>query len=84
MSEGTAGDYKQVALAFTKALAARDYEAAYALTSRAYRDGTSQKAMADAFEAIVPLTGKALIQSKWATRWRTGRAGSRRTRDGST
>jgi hypothetical protein len=55
MSEGTAGDYKQVALAFTKALAARDYDAAYALTSRAYRDGTSQKAMADAFETIVPL-----------------------------
>jgi hypothetical protein len=52
---GAAGDHTQVALAFTKALAARDYEAAYALTSRAYREGTSLKAMADAFEAIVPL-----------------------------
>jgi hypothetical protein len=52
---GAAGDLTQVALAFTKALAARDYEAAYALTSRAYRDGTSLKAMAAAFEAIVPL-----------------------------
>ena len=54
MSEATARDYKQVALAFTKALAARDYDAAYAVTSRAYRDGTSLTAMADAFEAIVP------------------------------
>ena len=55
MTQETAGDYKHVALAFTKALAARDYDAAYALTSRAYRDGTNLKAMADAFEAIVPL-----------------------------
>jgi hypothetical protein len=54
MSGETAGDYTHVALAFTKALAARDYDAAYALTSRAYRDGTSLKAMTDAFEAIVP------------------------------
>lgn len=54
MSAETAADYTQVALAFTKALAARDYDAAHALTSRAYRDATSPKAMADAFEAIVP------------------------------
>lgn len=51
---GAAGDHTQVALAFTKALAARDYEAAYALTSRAYREGTSLKAMKEGFEAIVP------------------------------
>lgn len=49
-----AGDYKRVALAFTEALAARDYSAAYALTSRTYRDRTSVKALQDAFEAIVP------------------------------
>jgi hypothetical protein len=54
MAEGTVGDYRHVALAFTKALAARDYGGAYALTSRAYRDGTSLKAMAEAFETIVP------------------------------
>ena len=51
---GAAGDPTQVALAFTKALADRDYDAAYAMTSRAYRDGTSLEAMADAFESIVP------------------------------
>lgn len=51
---GAAGDHTQVALAFTKALAARDYDAAYALTSRAYRKDTSLTAMTDAFEAIVP------------------------------
>jgi len=55
MSEGTTRDCKEVALAFTKALAARDYDAAYALTSRAYRNGTSPKALADAFEMIVPI-----------------------------
>jgi hypothetical protein len=49
-----AGDYKRVALAFTEALAARDYSAAYALTSRTYRDSTSVKALQDAFEGIVP------------------------------
>ena len=54
MSEGTAGDFRQVALAFTKALAARDYDAAYALTSRAYRNSASLKDMADEFETIVP------------------------------
>ena len=60
MSEGSAGDYKHVALAFTKALADRDYDAAYALTSRTYRNGTTLKAMADAFEAIVPLDWQAV------------------------
>ena len=47
-------DYKQIALAFTKALGARDYDAAYALTSRAYRDGMSRTALQEAFETIVP------------------------------
>src|SRR6476659_1504837 len=54
MSDGRAGDYRQVGLAFTKALAARDYDAAYALTSRAYRDSTSLNALEAAFETIVP------------------------------
>lgn len=48
------GDYKQVALAFAKALAARDYNGAYAMTSRGYQDSTSVKAMQAAFEGIVP------------------------------
>jgi len=54
MSTESAGDCKQVGLAFTKALAARDYGAAYALTSRAYRDSTSLQALEAAFETIVP------------------------------
>lgn len=55
MPEGSAGDYKRVALAFTKALAARGYDAAYALTSRNYRESTSVKTMQAAFESIVPI-----------------------------
>jgi hypothetical protein len=53
MSVGRAGDYKRVGLAFAKALATRDYEVAYALMSRDYRDRTSVKAMQAAFERIV-------------------------------
>jgi len=60
MSGGSSGDYKQVGLAFTKALAARDYDAAYALTSRAYRHSTSLKALGAAFETIVPVDWKAV------------------------
>ena len=48
------GDYKQVALAFTKALASRDYHAAYALTSKGYRNITTLHDMQAAFEEIVP------------------------------
>lgn len=58
MSGGTSGDYRQVALAFAKALAARDYDAAYALTSPAFRDSMSLKAMTDAFETVVPVDGQ--------------------------
>ena len=49
------GDHKQVALALTGALAARDYHAAYALTSRAYRESTTVHDLQAAFEAIVPI-----------------------------
>jgi len=55
MSGGSAGDYKRVGLAFAKALAARDYDGAYALTSSDYRDSTSVTALQDAFESIVPV-----------------------------
>jgi hypothetical protein len=55
VSEQDAGEYKQVAVAFTEALATRDYAAAYALTSRGYRETTSVSALQAAFEEIVPL-----------------------------
>ena len=58
MSAGSAGDYKRVGLAFVEALANRDYDVAYALTSRDYRDGTSLKALKAAFERIVPVDWK--------------------------
>ena len=54
MTGGSAEDCKAVALLFTKDLAARDYDAAYALTSRTYRGSTSVNAMQAAFEGIVP------------------------------
>jgi hypothetical protein len=62
MADENARQFTEVALAFTNALAARDYDAAYALTSRAYRDGTSVKALADAFETIVPLEWETVDQ----------------------
>ncbi len=49
-----AEQYQETALAFTKALAARDYPAAYALTGREYQNGTSLQAMQEAFERVVP------------------------------
>jgi hypothetical protein len=55
MSGGSDGDYKRVGLAFVEALATRDYDVAYALTSRDYRDSTSLKALQAAFESIVPV-----------------------------
>src|SRR6188474_809311 len=60
MSGESAGDYKNVALGFTNALAARNYGAAYALTSSEYRDGTSVEDMQAAFEAIVPTDWKTI------------------------
>jgi hypothetical protein len=58
MSGGSAGDYKRVGLAFAKALASRDYDVAYALTSRDFRHHTSLKALQAAFESIVPVDWK--------------------------
>jgi hypothetical protein len=55
---GSAGDYKRVGLAFVEALATRDYDVAYALTSRDYRDSTSLRALQAAFERIVPVDWK--------------------------
>ena len=52
---GSTLDYKEVALAFTKALADRDYGAAYALTSTEYQKSTSLEDMQAALETIVPI-----------------------------
>jgi hypothetical protein len=60
MPGGSAADYKKVALDFTNALAARNYVAAYALTSNEYRNSTSVVAMKSAFEAIVPTGWKTI------------------------
>ena len=61
MPTSSAGDdHKKVALGFTNALAARNYGAAYALTSNEYRDSTSVEAMQAAFEAIVPTDWKVI------------------------
>jgi hypothetical protein len=54
MSGVSAEEWKELALVFTKALATRNYAAAYALTSTTYRESTSPDAMRAAFEAIVP------------------------------
>ena len=51
-------DYRGVALAFTQALARRDYAAAHAMTSRRYRQQTSVEQLRAAFEAIVPTDWK--------------------------
>jgi hypothetical protein len=48
-------DFKQVASQFAKALADRDYPAAYAMTSGEYRNRTSLDELRSRFEAIVPL-----------------------------
>lgn len=60
MLQGSAGDYKRVGLAFAKALAIRDYDVAYALTSAKYRDSTSLNALQAAFESIVPVDWKTI------------------------
>lgn len=51
---GSAADYRQAALAFTRSLAARDYPKAHAMTTLAYRARRSQAQLQTDFEAIVP------------------------------
>ena len=51
-------EYASVALAFTKALAARDYPGAYGMTSKQFQSGMSMEAMRAAFETIVPTDWK--------------------------
>jgi len=47
-------DYLNVGVDFAKALARRDYTAAYAMTSSEYQRGMTLAAMQAAFEDIVP------------------------------
>lgn len=47
-------DYRQVALQFTRLLAARDFQAAWEMTSREYRGRNTADRLRAAFEAIVP------------------------------
>jgi hypothetical protein len=54
MPSGSISDCQNIALEFTKALAARDYSKAYAMTSQSYRKRNTPERMQAAFEAIVP------------------------------
>ena len=53
-SLGRTSDYHQIALEFTKSLAAREYVKAYAMTSRGYQKTTTVEQLRTAFEALVP------------------------------
>ena len=55
LAEPGAADFRAVALQFAKALAARDYSAAYGMTAQELRSRMSQGEMQAGFEAIVPL-----------------------------
>ena len=54
MGTNDSSDVVAVALGFVTALGARDFTAAYALTSATFRQGDSLDAMRDAFEGVVP------------------------------
>jgi hypothetical protein len=54
ISATTKADYQQVALEFTKSLAAREYAKAYSMAAEEYRKRTTLDQMRTAFEAIVP------------------------------
>lgn len=48
-------DYREVALAFTRSLAARDYAKAHAMMSEAFRGRMTVDELRSAFERVVPL-----------------------------
>lgn len=54
MPSGNTSDYQQVALAFARSLAAREYTKAYAMTSQGYRQNNSVEQLRTGFEAFVP------------------------------
>jgi hypothetical protein len=54
MPPGNTSNYRQVALEFVKALAAREYPKAYAMTSQGYQQKNTVEQLRTGFEAIVP------------------------------
>ena len=74
----SSGEYQAVALAFVKALAARDYPAAYALTSSSYRKTHTTEAMQAAFERVVSTDWKSIgpvVVGETMTDWPDKQAG---------
>jgi hypothetical protein len=55
LTTGNTIDYKQVALEFTKLLAAREYAKAYSLTAMEYRQKNTLEQLKENFERIVPV-----------------------------
>jgi hypothetical protein len=53
-SSASASDFRRVGLQFTQALAARDYQRAYAMTAQEYRRTNTADQLRTAFETIVP------------------------------
>jgi hypothetical protein len=47
-------DYRKFAMDFTKELAAREYDKAYAMTSKEYQRRITKEQLKDSFESIVP------------------------------
>ncbi|BBA33937.1 uncharacterized protein sS8_1983 [Methylocaldum marinum] len=54
MPSGNVSDYRQIALEFAEALAAREYPRAYEMTSQGFRQKKSVSQLQAGFEAIVP------------------------------
>lgn len=54
MPSGNTPDYRQIALEFARALAAREYPKAYAMTSQGYRGKNTVDQLRTGFETIVP------------------------------
>jgi hypothetical protein len=73
MPSGNTTDYRQVALEFVKALAAREYAQAYAMTSQGYRQKNTVEQLRAGFEAIVPTDwgdmGPVEVVSQTMTSW---------------
>lgn len=46
---------RELALEFTRALAAREYHRAYEMTSSEYRDRVTREGLQEAFETMIPL-----------------------------
>lgn len=64
MPRGNPSDYQQIALEFTKSLAARDYPKAYALTSQEHRKRTTVEQLRTTLKPLYRLTGARWVQFK--------------------